>query len=155
PPWRSVCAPGAMAFSFSRRPDSERRSSMSFFPWLRNRTFARTSRVCAQHQRAGRRFRPAFEVLEDRTVPSGVLSTLKGTSLADSRNGTLREAILTADKHLNKAYEIDIVVPGTILLKSSLPDLANTITIKGLGTSQTLIQRDLLAASCRILTVDA
>src|SRR5262249_37152277 len=133
-----------------RRPTPKRRSIMKFSSWLRNWTSKRSPRG------RGQRFRPQFETLEDRTVLSGGLTVLQVTSLADSGKGTLRDAILRADKGpSSKTYEIDISVVGTILLESSLPDLANNITINGLGANQTLIQRDTLAAPFRLLTVDA
>lgn len=121
--------------------------------WLRNPSPTCTPQGRGRRRPAAPRFRPHLEALEGRAVPSATV--LKVTSLADSGHGTLRDAILTADQHTNKTYEIDILVAGTILLESSLPDLANTITIKGLGTGQTLLQRDTLAAPFRILTVDA
>jgi predicted outer membrane repeat protein len=129
---------------------------MGFSSWLRKLTSNRAPRGRTPHRPASPRFRPRLEALEDRTVPSSGLTTLTVTSLADSGKGTLRDAILHADKGpSSKTYEIDIAVAGTILLESSLPDLANTITINGVGTNQTLIQRDTLAAPFRILTVDA
>src|SRR4051812_16436267 len=88
-------------------------------------------------------FRPLLEHLEDRVVPStSGVSYLYVTSPADAGKGTLRDAILNANKQQSgKVYEIDVQVPGTISLKSSLPDLANAIIIKGLGSDKTLIQR--------------
>jgi predicted outer membrane repeat protein len=129
---------------------------MSFSSWLRNHSAKRAPRGPARQRRAGARFRPQFEVLEGRVVPSNGPTILTVNSLVDSAKGnTLRNAILQADKDTNKTYEIDISVAGTILLESSLPDLANNITIKGMGVGQTLIQRDTLAAPFRIVTVDA
>src|SRR5262245_46285902 len=122
----------------------------SLTSWLRNSTPTREPR---QPRRAATRFRPHLEALEDRTVPS--VTVLEVKSLDDSGQKTLRDAILTADQHTNKTYEIDITKPGTITLRSSLPDLANHITIVGMGVGQTLLQRDTLAAPFRILTVDA
>src|SRR5262249_7159545 len=66
-----------------------------------------------------------------------------------------RDAITVADNHADKTYEIDITVPGTIQLESSLPELKNNITIKGAGPGQTLLKRDAQAAPFRVLTVDA
>ena len=123
--------------------------------WLRNLISNRAPRGRTPHRPGAQRFRPHLEALEDRTLPSSGPTILAVTSLADSGKDTLRSAILDADQHTNKTYEIDIHVTGTILLESSLPDLANTISIVGLGTSKTLIQRDTLAAPFRILTVDA
>jgi predicted outer membrane repeat protein len=128
---------------------------MAFSSWMRNPSSKRAPRRPAQHRPAAARFRPQFEALEDRTVPSGGPTILKVTSLGDSGKGTLRDAILQVDKNAAKTYEIDITVVGTILLESSLPDLASPISLVGLGTGQTLIQRDTLAVPFRLLTVDA
>ena len=96
---------------------------MGFSSWLRNRVSGRGPRGRACPRPAAPRLRPCFEALEDRTVPTTVLKVF---SLADFGRNTLRDAILQADKGpANSPYEIDIAVPGTIRLGSSLPDLAN------------------------------
>jgi hypothetical protein len=62
---------------------SERRSIMSFFSWLRNRTSNRAPRGRAQHRSAAPRSRPHLEALEDRWMPSFVtvpLSNVVGAS---------------------------------------------------------------------------
>src|SRR5262245_46705776 len=125
--------------------------------WLLNPSSKRAARGRARPRPAAARFRPRLEALEDRAVPSASLTILEVTSVADSGKGTLRDAILQAAKaNPSKAYEIDITVAGTILLESALPDLANNpITIKGLGTDKTLVQRDTLAAPFRVLRVAA
>jgi len=57
--------------------------------------------------------------MEERSVPS----ILAVTSLADSGVGTLRQAITTADAGATtNSYDIDIETPGTITLKTVLPD---------------------------------
>jgi hypothetical protein len=82
-PRRSVCAPAAMALSFYRRPASERRSLMSFFSWLRNRTSIRSPRGRAQHRPAAHRFRPHLEALEDRALPSTYYAATASDLIAD------------------------------------------------------------------------
>jgi predicted outer membrane repeat protein len=133
---------------------------MSFSSWLRNHFTKRAPRRRARRRPSAARFRPRFEALESRIVPSSGPTILTVNSLADSSNGkgsnlTLRDAISQADKNTNKTYEIDIAVAGMITLESSLPDLANNITIVGLGTGKTVIQRDTVQAPFRIVTVDA
>jgi hypothetical protein len=132
---------------------------MSFSSWLRNRSAKLAPRGPARHPRAGARFRPGFEALEDRVVPSSGPTILTVNDLNDSPKGnTLRNAILQADKATNKTFEIDISVVGTITLRSSLPDLANNISIVGLGTSKTIITCDAaleLQSPFRIVTADA
>src|SRR5262245_45090552 len=102
----------------------------SWFPWRLARQHKGRTRPSHAAAWRLRGTRLACEQLEDRTVPSGGLTILKVTSLNDSGKDTLREAILQADKgNSSKTYEIDIVVTGTILLKSSLPHLAKPISI--------------------------
>src|SRR5262245_25880389 len=128
-----------MAFLFYRRPATERRTIMSFYCWLRNRTLNRGSKVRVS-RRTGPRFRPRLEALDDRVVPSQVSLTV--TSLADSGAGTLRAAILTADagSHSDK-FTIGFAVSGTIDLQSPLPDLDNSITVQGPGASSLTVER--------------
>jgi predicted outer membrane repeat protein len=114
----------------------------------------RTSGTSRRPQSARRSFRLDLEALEDRTLPSVV--NLVVDSLSDTGKGTLRGAIQQANKGKStNTYEIDIVVPGAIQLESSLPDLANPITIKGLGLGTTALLRDTHAAPFRLITVDA
>jgi len=84
--------------------------------------------------------------------------TLTVRSLANSGGGTLRQAITKADHAAaGKSYIINIVRPGTITLKTALPDLKRNITINGLGASNTTVRRDSRPAtpSFRVFTVDA
>jgi hypothetical protein len=144
----------------------------------------RSTQPARRARRRTNALRPAApERLEDRTVPSTI--TLQVTSLGDSSKGilwaaiktadkgaatdqvgdakggfsgkgTLRWAIKTADKGAaTNSYVIDIVTPGTINLKSALPDLSRNITITGLGASTSTVQRDAATSPFRIFTVDA
>src|SRR5262249_61277659 len=68
------------------------------------------------------------------------------------------QAITKADHAAaGKSYIINIVRPGTITLKTALPDLKRDITINGLGASNTTVRRDSRPAtpSFRVFTVDA
>jgi hypothetical protein len=130
---------------------------MWFSSWQRERNSKRPPRDRALNRFTAPRIRPHVEALEDLLVLSGSPTIINVTSRADSGKNTLRAAILQANKdHGPRTYEIDITVPGTILLESSLPELTGDISaINGLGSSRTLIQRDTLAALFRLLTVDA
>ena len=118
----------------------------------------RSSQVRARprrHQRPALRYLPP-EQLEERLAPAVVTLTVR--SLANSGGGTLRQAITKADHAAaGKSYIINIVRPGTITLKTALPDLKRNITINGLGASNTTVRRDSRPAtpSFRVFTVDA
>jgi predicted outer membrane repeat protein len=127
---------------------------MGFSSWLRNCTSNRSPGQRAQQRPTALPFRPRLEALEDRAVPSTGPTILSVTSRADSGKDTLRDAVLKANKHADRNYEIDILVTERILLESALPGLAGNVTIKGLGTGMTLIERDARAGPFRILTVD-
>jgi hypothetical protein len=120
-----------MASLFYRRPILERRSIMSFFSWLRNRTSTRPARGRTQHRPAAARFRPRLEVLEDRCAPS----TLTVTSAADSGAGTLRADIAAA-----KAGDTIVFAPSldgkTITLSSGELNITKGVTIQGPGAGQ-------------------
>jgi hypothetical protein len=124
-----------MALSFDRRSASERRTIMSFFSWLRNRTSIGSRRGRAQRRPAARRFRPALEALEGRCVPS----TLTVTNSTDSSTnpGSLR-------------YEIDAAQGGdTIVFAPSVSGQTITLydqlvvnkslTLQGLGAQNLTI----------------
>src|SRR6266545_624912 len=83
-PRRSVCAPGAMAFSTDRGPPS-------FFLGVTMIRFSSRHFGFTAATRSNRRphFAPRLEALEDRTVPTTVMNNL------DSGPGSLR-AILAA-----------------------------------------------------------
>jgi predicted outer membrane repeat protein len=129
---------------------------MSFSTWLRNNATNRARRLPARPRHHGLRFCPQVNALEDRIAPSSGPTILPVDIPGDVPKGhTLRNAVLTADKYPDKTFEIDINFQGTINLESSLV-LANNITIKGLGASKTLIERDPAAATplFRIVTVE-
>src|SRR5262245_1415402 len=71
-PWRSVCAPGTLGLALDRRPLSHRRGTM----WLPSFAAPRRSTSPRPRPAPARRkltpARPTVEVLEDRTVPSGL-----------------------------------------------------------------------------------
>jgi hypothetical protein len=70
-----------------------------------------------------------IEILEDRIAPASVLVV----SLADSGPGTLRNAITTVDASTDSTNNIVFAnhLVGTILLKSPLPVITNSVTIGG------------------------
>jgi hypothetical protein len=122
---------------------------MWVFPWLRNRTskgslgwspgFSRLKPGLQQRPTA-QRFRPRLEVLEGRWLPTHFGLTV--SSLADSGPGTLRAAILAADAGSpSDEFTIGFRVTGTIDLQSPLPDLNNSITIRGPGASSLTVER--------------
>src|SRR5262245_1671150 len=120
-----------MAFSFYRRPACERRNTMSFFSWLRNRTSLQSPRGWAQHRPAAPRFRPQLEALEDRWLPS----TLTVTNNLDSGPGSLRAEIAAA--HAGDTIIFDPSLNGqTIALDSNELRITRSLTIRGPGAGQ-------------------
>jgi len=123
-------------------------------PWPTIYRALQSSQVPARPPRRSRHHTRRYltlERMEERSVPS----ILAVTSLADSGVGTLRQAITTADAGAtNNSYDIDIETPGTITLKTVLPDLSRNITITGLGAGKSTVQRDFAASPFRIFTVD-
>jgi hypothetical protein len=88
----AVCAPGAMAFSFYRRPILERKSIVSLSSWLRNLRAAGHSRP-AGRSRPASRFRPRLEALEDRAVLHNV--ALLGADLFNDHGSvTVNDSII-------------------------------------------------------------
>jgi predicted outer membrane repeat protein len=143
-----------MAFSLYRRPVLERRNIMSHLSWLRSPTPNGGSKIRWSRQPATG-FRPRLEVLEDRWLPSQIGLTVN--SLADSGPGSLRAAIQAADAGSpSDNFTISFAVKGTIDLQSPLPDLNNTIAIKGPGPSSLTVERATGASFGKaIVTVDA
>ena len=97
------------------------------------------SRPCDQRPRHRRsaassssiRFRPRFELVEDRTL----LSTFSVTNTADSGPGSLRQAILDSNAATAATNTIDFAIPGTgvqtIEPASSLPAITQAVLIDG------------------------
>ena len=77
------------------------------------------------------RFRPRFELVEDRTL----LSTFSVTNTADSGPGSLRQAILDSNAATAATNTIDFDIPGTgvqtIAPLSSLPAITQAVLIDG------------------------
>jgi len=77
------------------------------------------------------RFRPRFELVEDRTL----LSTFSVANTADSGPGSLRQAILDSNAATGQANTIDFAIPGTgvqtIEPASSLPPITQAVLIDG------------------------
>jgi hypothetical protein len=87
----------------------------------------RRSPLAPKSRNPGRRFRPLVEQLEERRV----LSTLTVANLNDSGAGSLRQAILDANKTAS-ADVIDFQVAGTIRLTSgALPGVTKPVSIDG------------------------
>lgn len=85
-------------------------------------------------------YRPHFEALEDRTLPT----TFTVTTLADTGAGSLRAAIVEANATLGRDT-INFAVAGTIVLQSALPDITDNLDILGPGADTLTIQRDAAA----------
>ena len=105
-----------------------------------------------------------LERLEDRTMLSSTPVALTVTTLLDDPitlipgQTTLRDAINTADGGATtNQYVItfSVSLPGTIDLKSALPDLNNNIVIKGPGALSLTVQRDPSAVPFSVFTVDS
>jgi hypothetical protein len=77
------------------------------------------------------RFRPRFELVEDRTL----LSTFLVTSTADTGPGSLRQAILDSNAATSQTNTIDFAIPGTgiqtISPSSPLPSITASVLIDG------------------------
>jgi hypothetical protein len=110
-----------------------------------------SSPVLSGARRHGRqRFRPQFDHLEDRCLPS----TFTVTNLLDSGAGSLRAAITQADATPGN-NTINFSVTGTITLESALPSVTGNIAIQGPGAQLLTVQRDPASTSAfRIFTVD-
>src|SRR5688572_6546248 len=87
----------------------------------------RPRRPARRHANPPTRFRasPVLKILEDRLAPA----TFTVDTLADSVPGSLREAILAANAHVNSASDptdvITFSVAGTITVASPLPALSD------------------------------
>jgi hypothetical protein len=102
--------------------------------WRSTRTFRPSA-----HQRSPRlaatssplRFRPGFELVEDRTL----LSTFMVTSTSDSGPGSLRQAILDSNAAIGQTNTIDFTIPGggvqTISPLSPLPPVTQAVLVDG------------------------
>jgi hypothetical protein len=94
---------------------------------------------------------PRLHALEDRTL----LNTYPVTNLADSGDGSLRQAILDADQ-AGGDNAITFGVAGTLTLESALPDVSTNLLLEDLGPARLTVQRDLSPGTpdFTILTVD-
>src|SRR5215472_19135987 len=101
----------------------------SLFSWLR----AGSGRQPAHRPARRRSFVPRLLVLEDRTLPS----TFLVSTLADSGDGSLRQAVLDANANPG-ANQIVFAsgLQGTIALTSGELDITNKLTITGPGADQ-------------------
>src|SRR5262249_20411112 len=146
-PWRSVCAPGQMAFSFYRRPALEWRRIMWFSSWLRNRTRSSSDGRGRPYGPPRKRatFRPILEALEDRWLPS----TLTVLNTNDSGPDSLRAEIAAANPGDTIVFATSVqsitLFSGELLLDKSL-------TIQGLGAGQLAVSGDSLS---RVFDVQA
>src|SRR5262245_31303377 len=104
---------------------------MSFNRWLQNlRSTLSLDRGKRRHRRrdpAQAATRPNLEVLEDRTVPS----TFSVLNLADSGEGSLRQAVLDANANTGAdVIRFDGRLQGTITLASEL-SITDDLAING------------------------
>src|SRR5262245_23467713 len=128
PPRRSVCAPDAM----SPHHLADRGDGLMSFTW-----FAASSR--GKRRTSRQHFVPRLEPMEDRTVPS----TFTVLNLADSGEGSLRQAILDANSLAYPgadAIQFADGLSGSIPLTDRQLDITDSLTINGPGA-------DLLAVS--------
>jgi predicted outer membrane repeat protein len=127
---------------------------MWFSSWLRKRRHPAPSSRRPASPRGRSSFRPRLEALEDRWLPSQIGLTV--TSLADSGTGSLRAAIQAADAGSpSDKFTIGFAVAGKIDLQTPLPDLNNSIAIKGPGASSLTVERAAgFSFSSTIVTVD-
>lgn len=89
-----------------------------------------------------------FNRLEERDQPA----TFMVTNVLDSGAGSFREAVVKANGTAG-ADVIDLTgVSGTISLLTTLPNIAESVAIKGPGASTLTIQRDGSATPFRLLT---
>ena len=84
-----------------------------------------------------RSYLPRLHAFEDRVL----LNAYTVTTLADSGDGSLRQAILGADQ-AGGDNTITFAVTGTLNLESALPDLTSNISMQGPGTALLTVQRD-------------
>jgi hypothetical protein len=110
----------------------ERRNSMSFSLWLRNRTSTRPRLGRAQHRPAAPRFRPRLEALEGRWLPS----TLTVTSNMDSGPGSLRAEIAAAKSGDTIVFASSLNGKTIALTRGGELSITKGLTIKGPGAGQ-------------------
>src|SRR5262249_38236323 len=97
---RTAPAPGLRAGSngvlIVPQTTPERRPTMFFSSWLRNRMTNPCANPAQGHRAA--RFRPGLEILEDRAVPA-ILNVTTALDVVDPNDGllSLREAVLQAN----------------------------------------------------------
>jgi hypothetical protein len=106
---------------------------MSFFSWLRMRASVQPTRCRAKHRPAAPRFRPQFDVLEGRDVPSTLTVT---NNLDNGSVGSLGYEIGQANQ-AKKGGDTIVFAPSldgqTITLSGSELDITKSVTIQGPG----------------------
>ncbi len=85
----------------------------------------------AEYLGASFRFRPGFDIMEDRTL----LASFLVTTTTDSGPGSLRQAILDSNAATGGSSTIDFDIPGSgvqmILPQSSLPAITQAVLVDG------------------------
>src|SRR5262249_22599462 len=122
PPRRSVCAPGTM----SLRSIADRGDSLMLSTWFATSTNGK-------RRSSRRRFVPRLELLEGRALPS----TFTVLNLADSGDGSLRQAVLSANANPGPdAIDFADGLTGTIGLTTGQLAITDGLTIDGPGADQ-------------------
>ena len=101
---------------------------MWFSSWLGNRTSNRARRGTSRHRLAARRFRPRFEALEGRWLPS----TLTVLNTLDSGAGSLRDTLAAAASGDTIVFDPSLA-GKTITLTNGQLVINQNLDIEGLG----------------------
>src|SRR5262249_3542269 len=125
--------PGRRA-GMCRRPATTKQTFTRSHPMTRFTSWLSSLRRALAGRPAPRRrsFRPGFEALEARDVPTVFLVS----NTSDSGAGSLRQAILDANGHANVGgpdqIQFNITSPGReIFLNTALPDVTEAVVIDG------------------------
>ena len=100
-----------------------------------------------------RRYRPALESFEERILLSLIVNSLTDTGTGSGFSGDLRYCITFANVGTNDT--IDLTVPGTINLGSSLPALAENTTIENTSGGTVIINGGGSSSNYNALTINS
>src|SRR5215203_596346 len=100
----------------------------------------------------------ALELLEPRAIPALFFVTTFGdagpvdTGVGLDNSGDLRYCIIQARKN-EEADIIQFAAPGAVTLNSALPDLADTLTLVGVGSGSSSVRRNTATGDFRLFNV--